>query len=227
MTGIFITGTDTGIGKTYTTVQLIQALQSKGVSVAGMKPIASGAELIDGQLRNDDALQIQLAMKSDVAYELINPYCFISPVSPHIAAQQAGVDVDLQIIKQNYQQLAKQFDVVLVEGVGGWLAPISAQLTVADLTRELELPIVLVVGIRLGCLNHAALAYQSIQHSGSSLSGWIANVIDPETQYIDEQIEYLSKLLGQKPFAQIGHSEFPDSLNVDALLDTKSDLICQ
>lgn len=199
MPGIFITGTDTGIGKTYVTVTCLDALQQGGVSAVGMKPVASGAQVIDGNLRNEDALLMQAVMKQDVPYELINPYCFEPPVSPHLAAQQAGVDIDLNLIQHHYQQLEKQSELVIVEGVGGWLAPLTQQLSVADMARKLNLPIILVVGIRLGCLNHARLSHIAIKNSGMQFAGWIANHLQSDMQYATEQIEYLTGQFGYSP----------------------------
>jgi len=204
MKGIFITGTDTGIGKTYFTIACIKALQQAGKTVAAMKPIASGAEMIDGALRNEDALQMQQTLDHPVDYELINPYCFIPPVSPHIAAAEAGVEIKLDVIKQRYAELVKDADYVIVEGVGGWLAPLSEQLQVSDLARALQLPIVMVVGIRLGCLNHAMLTAEAIRQSGLSLAGWVANCLEPELEGLDKQIEYLSRHLQMAPLARLG-----------------------
>lgn len=196
MPGVFITGTDTGIGKTHVTLACLQALQQDGIKVAGMKPVASGAQLVDDQLRNEDALLMQQMMELDVPYEMINPYCFEQAVSPHIAAQQAGIEIDLQRIKQNYQQLTEIAEYVIVEGVGGWLAPLSKQVTVADLAGELKLPVILVVGIRLGCLNHARLSFEVIKNSDVQFAGWVANHLQTDMQFATEQVEYLSQQLG-------------------------------
>lgn len=199
MPGVFITGTDTGIGKTHVTLACLQALRQNGIKVAGMKPVASGAQMVNGQLRNEDALLLQQAMELDVPYGLINPYCFEPSVSPHIAAQQLGVEIDLQVIKQNYQQLADKAGFVIVEGVGGWLAPLSNQISVADMAQALNLPVVLVVGIRLGCLNHASLSFEMIKNSGVQLAGWVANHLQTDMQFATEQIEYLSQQFGYSP----------------------------
>jgi len=205
MKGFFVTGTDTGIGKTYFTLACISALQQAGYKTLAMKPVASGAEWIDGQLRNEDALLIQQTLNHAVDYDLINPYAFAAPVSPHIAAQQAGVEIDLQHIKTCYQQFSESAEFVIVEGVGGWLAPLTDQLTVADMAATLALPVVLVVGIRLGCLNHAMLTAQAIRQTGLSLSGWVANVLQPAPT--SEQIDYLSQSLGMSPLARLAWGE--------------------
>lgn len=207
MNGIFITGTDTGIGKTYFTLACIRSLQQAGLKVAAMKPIASGAEMVDGKLRNEDALQIQQALNHPIDYELINPYCFEPPVSPHIAAAQVGVTINLELIKQNFDALRKESDFVIVEGVGGWLAPLSENMTVVDLARAISLPVVMVVGIRLGCLNHASLTFNAIKHSGLEFAGWVANCIEPGMLNQQQQIDYITKLTGTVPLAISGWQE--------------------
>ncbi|MDH5180719.1 MAG: dethiobiotin synthase [Gammaproteobacteria bacterium] len=205
MPGIFITGTDTGIGKTFVTVAMINALRAQGVRVAGMKPVGSGADRINGKLYNEDALLIKQAMGTSVDYDLINPYCFAPPVSPHIAAQQAGVEIRPAKIQQHFQQLEQTFDLVLVEGVGGWLAPLSNELTVADLAKQLCLPVIMVVGIRLGCLNHASLTAAAIRDSGMNFAGWIANDVQQDTQSAGEQLAYLRHRLRTPPLFEIKH----------------------
>lgn len=204
MKGIFITGTDTGIGKTYFTLACIRAMQQAGMKTVAMKPVASGAEMIDGRLRNDDALLIQHALQQDVAYELINPYVFAPPISPHLAAARAGCEIDLQHIHTCFQQLSKTAEFSIVEGVGGWLAPLSNTLSVADMAGKLGLPVVMVVGMRLGCLNHARLTAQAIAQSGVPLAGWVANCLDPVLAGIDEQIDYISQALGRGPLTILG-----------------------
>jgi len=203
MKGIFITGTDTGIGKTYFSLACINALQQAGIKTIAMKPVASGAELVDGQLRNEDALLIQQALNHAVDYDLINPYAFAPSVSPHIAAAEAGVEIDLQLIQKKYQQLSKGAEFAIVEGVGGWLAPLSTNLTVADMAKAIGLPVVMVVGIRLGCLNHAMLTAQAIVQSGLNLAGWVANDIEAELESADEQVDYLSRSLGMAPLVRL------------------------
>jgi len=204
MNGIFITGTDTGIGKTWFTLACIDALQQAAIKTVAMKPVASGAEPIDGQLRNEDALLIQQRLNDPVDYSLINPYCFAEPVSPHIAAARAGVAIDLQHIQQVYARLTLGAEFVIVEGVGGWLAPLSDESNVADLADVLGLPVVMVVGMRLGCLNHARLTARAIEQSGLKLAGWVANCIEPELLALETQIDYLTKALGTAPLARTG-----------------------
>lgn len=203
MKGVFITGTDTGIGKTYFTLACIHALQAANIKTTAMKPVASGAEGVDGQLRNQDATLIQQALNHDVDYDLINPYAFASPVSPHIAAAEAGLEIDLKIIQQHYRQLTEHAEFAVVESVGGWLAPLSNKQTVADMAKLIGLPVVMVVGVRLGCLNHAMLTAQAIKQSGMKLTAWVANCIEPALASIDEQIDYLSRSLGMAPLVKL------------------------
>ncbi|RKZ96463.1 MAG: dethiobiotin synthase [Gammaproteobacteria bacterium] len=182
MTSIFVTGTDTGVGKTFISVALIKLLQQQGLKVAGMKPIASGCEPTVEGLRNDDALRLSQQSNVDLPYDLINPYAFEPAIAPHIAAEQADIEIDLNIIQQNYQKIQQQVDAVVVEGAGGWLVPLNKSQTMADLAIQLELPIILVVGIRLGCINHALLTVKAIESTGLSLQGWIANHPEPSEQ---------------------------------------------
>jgi len=175
MSGLFITGTDTEIGKTFVSSLLIKILVEEGLQVVGMKPIASGARIIDGSLKNEDALSLMQASNVDADYKNINPYIFEQAIAPHIAAEQVGIEIDLEEIKNNFVQLKNKSDVVVVEGVGGWYAPLSDSTTVADLAETLALPIILVVGLRLGCLNHALLTAQAIRQSGLPVAGWVAN----------------------------------------------------
>ncbi len=174
--GFFITGTDTGVGKTRVAVALIHALREQGLRVAAMKPVAAGHA--PGELNDDVAALLQAA---NVAADLrdVNPYAFAEPVAPHIAAQKAGVRIELDVIAAAYSRLAAAADVVVVEGAGGWRVPLNEHDDMADLARRLGLPIVLVVGLRLGCLNHALLTVESIAHRQLPWAGWVGNHIDP------------------------------------------------
>jgi dethiobiotin synthetase len=192
MTSVFVTGTDTGVGKTFISVALIELLQQQGLTVAGMKPIASGCEMTTDGLRNDDALALNQHADGDLPYELINPYAFEPAIAPHIAAQQAGIEIELDKIRQNYTLIKQQVDAVVVEGAGGWLVPLNHEQTMADLAVFLDLPIILVVGIRLGCINHALLTVKAIESTGLKFQGWIAN--HPE---VSEQSEEIVKTLKQ------------------------------
>jgi dethiobiotin synthetase len=193
--GVFITGTDTGVGKTAYACALLQALRRKGHTVAAMKPVASGAGWRDGSLRNPDALALQQAAGGDQSYAQINRYCFAPAIAPHLAAAGAGVQIELPPLRVAYEQLRQQAEIIVVEGVGGWLVPLNDRETVADLAQVLQLPIVLVVGMRLGCLNHALLTAQAIEATGLRLAGWVANTIEPEMPALTENLATLGARL--------------------------------
>jgi dethiobiotin synthetase len=204
--GLFVTGTDTGIGKTHASVVLIHALRAAGRHVAGMKPVASGCEQFDGQWRNDDALALMAAAGSRAEYATVNPYALPEATAPQLAAAQAGVSLDMRVMLDAYRMLAADADTMLVEGVGGWLAPLSDTLDQADLVRALQLPVLVVVGMRLGCINHARLTEQAVLASGCRLLGWLANAVEPD---FDGDGQYFSALtrsmrtpcLGRLPYA--------------------------
>jgi dethiobiotin synthetase len=205
MKGWFITGTDTEIGKTHITLALMDVLKQQGNKVVGMKPIASGCGKTDAGLRNSDALAIQAACSSHKAYELVNPYAFEPPIAPHLAARKSSVQIDIEQIVKLASRLAQDEDVILIEGVGGWMVPLGGGQMLADLARELDLPVILVVGMRLGCINHALLSAAAIRASGLQLAGWIANSIDPDMDEQDAVHDALKQLmdaplLGQMPY---------------------------
>lgn len=189
--GYFVTGTDTGIGKTTVSCALLRAFAAQGHKVIGMKPIAAGVE--NGKWL--DVEQLLAASNVNVTRQQINPYAFAPPISPHLAAQQAGREIDLTVIQQAYQTLSAQADRVVVEGVGGFLVPVNQHQTGADLARALNLPVILVVGMRLGCLNHALLTAQAIKAAGLTLAGWVANCIDPQMLAVAENIVTLEQRL--------------------------------
>jgi dethiobiotin synthetase len=182
MRSIFVTGTDTEVGKTRVSVGIIHKLVAQGYKVAAMKPVASGCEVTVDGLRNEDALALMAASNVDLPYELVNPYAFKPAIAPHIAAQQVGVDIDFEIIQKNYDLIQQQADLVVVEGAGGWLVPLNNTTTMADLAKQLKLDVVLVVGIRLGCINHALLTATAIQQSGLEFKGWVANDLESSLQ---------------------------------------------
>ncbi len=200
MPGYFITGTDTEIGKTFVSALLIKLLVEEGLQVTGMKPVASGAKIIEGVLKNDDALSLIEASNVDTNYTNINPYVFKAAVSPHVAAEEAEIEIDFKKIKSHFNILLNKSDAIVVEGVGGWYAPLSDYTTVADLAAELDLPVILVVGLRLGCLNHALLTAQAIRQSGLSVAGWIANFVEKDFLSADKNISTLKEHLNDFPF---------------------------
>lgn len=198
---LFITGTDTEVGKTVVATALVRGFVTQRRRVAVMKPIASGSQRTSEGLRNEDALALMAASNVAAAYETVNPYCFEPPISPHIAAEEAQVVVDLQRIRRDFEALAASADLVVVEGAGGWLAPISRTESMADLARALDLPVVLVVGLRLGCINHARLTKLAIESQGARFAGWIANAIDPVMSRPRENLEMLRQVLEAPPLA--------------------------
>lgn len=193
--GCFVTGTDTGIGKTRAAVALLQALAARGLRAVGMKPVASGCEATPAGLRNDDALALIAASAGAPDYALVNPYAFAPPVAPHLAARAAGCGIDFAHIEDCARCLAAGADWLVVEGVGGWRVPLGAGGELATLAQRLGLPVVLVVGLRLGCLNHALLSADAILAAGLPLAGWIANRIDPDMALADDNLVTLTALL--------------------------------
>jgi dethiobiotin synthetase len=217
--GYFITGTDTNVGKTWATIALMRYFKRQGKSVVGMKPVASGCLMQNGTLKNEDALLIQENASLLVDYELINPYAYDAPVSPHIAG--ADNPVELCKIVANFNILKQSADIMLVEGAGGWMSPINATEDIADLAKTLALPVIIVVAIRLGCINHAKLTYQAIYSSGISCAGWIAMCTEPGLLNLDENIQTVktsleAPLLGVLPyFAQADFDALSLNLSVD------------
>jgi dethiobiotin synthetase len=208
--GLFVAGTDTGVGKTRVAVALIHALRARGLRVAAMKPVSAGS--VPGEPNEDVVALLQAA---NVAAELrdVNPYAFAEPIAPHIAAQQAGVRIVLAVIVEAYSRLAARADVVVVEGAGGWRVPLNEREDMADLAHALGLPIVLVVGMRLGCLNHALLTAESIAGRGLPWAGWVGNVIDPEMAQLAANLETLGARL---PGPCLGVQDYISDLDVSA-----------
>ena len=197
--GFFITGTDTGVGKTLVTVALTRALVARGKRVAVMKPVAAGAmQTPEGEF-NDDALELLAASNVKADYADVNPWLLKTPASPHLAARADGVTIGHERIAAAFQRLSAASDLVLVEGAGGWLAPISATETMADVAAKLALPVVLVVGLRLGCLNHALLTRDALRARGLRFAGWIANRMATEMPLVAANIETLSSRFGMAP----------------------------
>ena len=193
MRGAFVTGTDTGVGKTLVARAMLRALARAGLKTVGMKPVASGSVTTSEGLRNDDALQLQAAANRARPYALVNPYAFTPPIAPHLAAAEAGVVISLPKILESFRQLCAGADAVVVEGVGGWQVPLADGLGVPELARALGLPVILVVGLRLGCLNHALLSARAIRADGLRLAGWVANSIDPGFERRSENLATLER----------------------------------
>jgi dethiobiotin synthetase len=191
----FITGTDTGVGKTRIAAALCCALAARRISVAAMKPVASGCSVTPEGLRNDDALALLAAMNVRARYSDVNPYAFAPAIAPHIAAQEAGVAIDFDVLDRAFERLRMQSQVLIVEGAGGWLAPLDATRGFADLAAHWQMDVILVVGMRLGCLNHALLTAESIERRGLRLRAWVANTIDPQIERLKENISSLQSRL--------------------------------
>ena len=209
--GVFIAGTDTGIGKTWAACTLLHALRAAGLRATGMKPVASGCTETPEGLRNDDALALIAASDpKPERYADCNPFAFAAPVSPHIAAAEMEQEVTLPPIEDAYDSLAMMHgDAIVVEGVGGWLAPISDTLRANAIPLHLQLPVILVVGLKLGCLNHAQLTARAIRTDGCELIGWIGNRIDPDMQYPKENLVMLNRSLAAPCFGVIAHGTQP------------------
>jgi len=196
----FVTGTDTEVGKTLVSCALLLHLRKHHARVVGMKPVAAGTTP-DGD--NEDAQALRAAGSIRVARELDNPYCLPLPMSPHLAARAAGQRIEVSVLVERYRQLAAQADAVVVEGAGGFLVPLNEQETGADLATALGLPVVLVVGLRLGCLNHALLTQEAILARGLALAGWVANRIDPQMSAQEDNIDTLRDRLQAPLWADI------------------------
>jgi len=209
--GIFVTGTDTAVGKTLVAVSLVRALVRRGLRVSVMKPIASGSEHTPLGLRNADALALGQAANVPVPYEVLNPYCYAPAISPHIAAREVNLPVDLRVIAQCFRSLQAAADFVVVEGAGGWHAPISDAQTMEDLALSLDIPVLLVVAMRLGCLNHALLSRRAIERGGARAAGWVANELDPAFERRNENLESLFRLLGGAPLAVLPFQPDPEA----------------
>jgi dethiobiotin synthetase len=209
--GYFITGTDTNVGKTWATIVLMRHFKSRGKTVAGMKPVASGCLMQGGGLKNEDALLIQENASLQIDYDLINPYAYELPVSPHIAGVKNPVKLDQLAAK--FEGLKALADIVVVEGAGGWYTPLNEHEANSDLAKLLALPVIMVVAIRLGCINHARLTYQAIAQSGVNCAGWIAVCTDPELLSMDDNIQTIktavdAPLLGVLPYREVADFDF-------------------
>lgn len=207
MKGWFVTGTDTGIGKTFITVGLLRYLNEKGIKAAGMKPVASGCERTGEGLRNEDALRILDASAPGVPYDLVNPYSFEPPIAPHIAASKAGVTIGMDRILDCFNAISGQVDCVVVEGVGGWEVPLDNESGMPDLAATLGLPVILVVGIRLGCINHALLTAQAVRSRGLQLAGWVANRVDAVVDEEQAVVEAIASRIGAPMLGSVRHGQ--------------------
>lgn len=207
---LFVTGTDTGVGKTLASAGLLHALARHHARVVGMKPVAAGTERMAGQDVNEDVIALRAASTCRVPPELDNPVLLPDPVSPHIAAARAGTRIDITHLVACQRRLAQLADAVVVEGAGGFLVPLSDSETGADLAQALGLPVLLVVGLRLGCLNHALLSAEVIRARGLTLAGWVANHVDAAMLAQEDNIAFLGQKLQAPLLATIPHQAAPD-----------------
>ncbi len=193
----FVAGTDTGVGKTRIACALLQAAAAQGLSAFGLKPVAAGCTLQDGKWVNDDALQLIAASTVKLPYEQVNPIALRDPVAPHIAAAREGKRLSLERLEGYVRgALLRKADLVVIEGAGGWRVPLDPHHTLASLCQRLQIPVILVVGMRLGCINHALLTAEAIRSDGLTLAGWVANVVDNTTAALEENQGTLAALLG-------------------------------
>ncbi len=219
----FVSGTDTNVGKTLLTTALIKAAQAAGKTALGIKPVSAGCELDDDIWKNDDAIQLQEASSVELPYEQINPLALKEPMAPHIAATNEGINVDAVSLCRHIDSLPEA-DLTFIEGAGGWLVPLNDDETMADIAIGLQTEVILVVGLRLGCINHALLSMAAIEQAGLKVAGWIANTIDPQMAALDENITSLehrinAPLLGIIPFMHNPAAEAAaELLNIDPLI---------
>lgn len=204
----FVAGTDTEVGKTFSTCALLHALRARGIRAVGMKPVAAGTDTAG---KNEDVEQLTRASTVQAAPELINPYLFAPAIAPHIAAAEAGVTIDIGRIVDAFEALRKQAEAVLVEGVGGFRVPLGPRRDAADLARALGLPVILVVGMRLGCISHALLTEEAILARGLRLAGWIANRIDPNMARFAENLAALDERLAAPLLGVIPANTTPEA----------------
>ncbi|MEW6677524.1 MAG: dethiobiotin synthase [Pseudomonadota bacterium] len=206
--GLFVVGTDTGVGKTRVAAALVRAYAGLGYRAVGMKPVAAGAEFVDGRWQNEDVACLTRAGNVAAPEEWVNPYLLREAIAPHLAADHKGVQMEIPVLRHAYENLMALADVVVVEGAGGLLVPINADQDMADLAQALGLPLVLVVGMRLGCLNHALLTQEALARRGLELAGWVANRLDPDMAAYDENLATLVRripapLLAELPFRPV------------------------
>jgi len=217
----FITGTDTGVGKTLVTCALIHACGKSGMDAVGLKPVAAGCELTDQGLRNEDALLIQSAMTTPLSYPQVNPVALAPAIAPHLAARQSGQTIQLSSLVNHCRAICDVHSPVFIEGAGGWRVPLNDRQGLSDLAVALNLPVILVIGVRLGCLNHAALTRQAIMTDGLPLVGWVANVIDPDMPCQQENIDTLHQIMQSPPLAVLPFSCPADPARMAGLFDSE------
>lgn len=190
----FVTGTDTDVGKTYVSRLLLQYF-NQSASAIGYKPIAAGANIIDGELKNEDALTLQSVSSSQLAYSDVNPICFKEPIAPHIASELTGKSIGISELNQWWELVKNQCEIALIEGAGGWRLPLNNQEYLSDFAKYIQCEVIVVVGMKLGCLNHALLTCEAIKKDGLVIKGWVANQLDESMDFYDENLAYLKQKL--------------------------------
>ncbi len=216
--GLFITGTDTGVGKSLVACALLHAYAARGLRVIGMKPVAAGAAFVNGAWVNEDVAQLLAASNVRAPLEAVNPYCFEQAIAPHIAASINKKTININKLQDSCARLSVLADIVMVEGAGGFCVPLNDHESSADLARALALPVVLVVGMRLGCLNHALLTAEAIRARGLTLTGWVANHIDAAMPQADANVASLEARLNAPLIARIAYSTMPDAVAAARLM---------
>jgi len=216
--GYFVTGTDTGVGKTLVSCALLHAFAAEGWRVAGFKPVAAGC---DSEGRNDDAEALLAASNVPLAYARVNPYCLRQAIAPHLAARTEGVQIEMPRVVAAYRELAAQCDVVIAEGAGGFRVPLNEREDGADLARSLGLPVILVVGMRLGCLNHALLTVRAISECGLECAGWVANMLDREMAEAAGNVAALQERIAAPLLGVVPHMAGPDVRSAAQRLDLR------
>lgn len=213
----FVTGTDTEVGKTFVTRALMRAAREAGKKVLGYKPVASGCDWVDGELKNSDALGLQAESSIPLPYAMHNPYAFAPAIAPHIAAREANEPIGIARIGEGLARLKETAaDWIFVEGAGGWRLPLDERLLLSDWVKKEHLPVILVVGARLGCINHALLTLEAIRHDGLVVAGWVLNRVDPQMSHYPDNADTLKQLisaplLGEIPWLAEGGPEAADS----------------
>jgi len=210
----FITGIDTGTGKTLVTAGLMRALRAGGREVYGMKPVASGCKMAEGELVSDDALVIQTSGSQVLPYLMVNPIALKNPCSPNIAARLESRETDVNVVMSAYADMPKTADFILIEGIGGWKTPFCDNADSADFVKMLGIPVILVVGLRLGCINHALLTLEAIQQNGIQLAAWVVSQTDPDFEYSNESIAYLRNTM---PAPLLAHIPFLSRIDLDSV----------
>lgn len=221
----FITGTDTDVGKTYVAKQLLQGFCNRQMRVSGFKPVAAGAKEIDGELKNQDAIELIANSSTKLQYAEVNPYCFEPAIAPHIAAKRKGLVMDMSLVEEAYVKHVELADVVIIEGAGGWKVPFNHHEGFDDVALSLATPIVLVVGLRLGCINHALLTEEAILNKGCRLVGWIGNSLEQCFVEKDENIDALKETMKSPCIGLFdyhpnqGENHIAPQRNIESVLD--------